>query len=44
MIHEPTEEELLKAADIVKASGQPDGGLVLTGDKALLFHPRRTPS
>ncbi len=39
VIHEPTEEELLKAADIVKASGQPDGGLVLTGDKALLFHP-----
>lgn len=39
VIHEPTEEELLKASEIVKASGQPDGGLVLTGDKALLFHP-----
>lgn len=39
VIHEPTEEELLKASEIVKTSGQPDGGLVLTGDKALLFHP-----
>ncbi|WP_375737653.1 bifunctional lysylphosphatidylglycerol flippase/synthetase MprF [Pseudomonas boanensis] len=39
-IHEPTEEELLRAAAVVKASNQPDGGLVLTGDKALLFHPQ----
>lgn len=39
VIHEPTEEELLKAARIVRGSAQPDGGLVLTGDKALLFHP-----
>lgn len=39
VIHEPTEDELLKAAKIVKSSEQPDGGLVLTGDKALLFNP-----
>ena len=35
----PNAEELAKAAEIVNASDQPDGGLVLTGDKALLLHP-----
>lgn len=35
----PTDAELAKAAEIVNASDQPDGGLVLTGDKALLLHP-----
>ncbi|WP_103103033.1 bifunctional lysylphosphatidylglycerol flippase/synthetase MprF [Pseudomonas sp. LFM046] len=39
-IHEPTEEELQNAAKVVWKSDQPDGGLVLTGDKALLFHPQ----
>ena len=39
-IHEPTEEELQRAAEVLRSSDQPDGGLVLTGDKALLFHPR----
>lgn len=35
----PDAEELAKAAEIVKASAQPDGGLALTGDKAILLHP-----
>ncbi|HEX8592256.1 MAG TPA: bifunctional lysylphosphatidylglycerol flippase/synthetase MprF [Pseudomonas sp.] len=35
----PDAEELAKAAEIVNASSQPDGGLVLTGDKAILLHP-----
>src|SRR5471030_2053736 len=35
----PDAEELAKAAEIVNASDQPDGGLVLTGDKAILLHP-----
>lgn len=39
VIHLPTREELDKAAKILMASSQPDGGLALTGDKALLFHP-----
>lgn len=39
-IHEPTSEELQRAAEVVRSSDQPDGGLVLTGDKALLFHPQ----
>ncbi len=39
VIHLPTAEELDKAAKILMASSQPDGGLALTGDKALLFHP-----
>ena len=39
VIHLPTSEELDKAAKILMASSQPDGGLALTGDKALLFHP-----
>ncbi|MGE8411999.1 MAG: bifunctional lysylphosphatidylglycerol flippase/synthetase MprF [Pseudomonas sp.] len=39
VIHLPTAEELDKAARILMASSQPDGGLALTGDKALLFHP-----
>ena len=38
-IHLPTEEEIQRAAQILKRSEQPDGGLALTGDKALLFHP-----
>uniref|UniRef100_UPI00313D7256 bifunctional lysylphosphatidylglycerol flippase/synthetase MprF n=1 Tax=Pseudomonas sp. OTU5201 TaxID=3043850 RepID=UPI00313D7256 len=38
-IHEPTKEELLHAVEVIRNSDQPDGGLVLTGDKALLFHP-----
>ncbi|WP_409259061.1 bifunctional lysylphosphatidylglycerol flippase/synthetase MprF [Pseudomonas saponiphila] len=39
VIHLPTRDELDKAAQILMASSQPDGGLALTGDKALLFHP-----
>jgi phosphatidylglycerol lysyltransferase len=35
----PDEAQLAKAAEIIKASNQPDGGLVLTGDKAVLLHP-----
>lgn len=35
----PSSEELDRAAQIVKASDQADGGLALTGDKALLVHP-----
>ena len=38
-IHEPTPEELDRAAAILARSEQPDGGLALSGDKALLFHP-----
>jgi phosphatidylglycerol lysyltransferase len=38
-IHLPDREELNRAAQIIKQSHQPDGGLALTGDKALLFHP-----
>lgn len=38
-IHEPTPEELGRAAAILARSEQPDGGLALSGDKALLFHP-----
>ncbi|PZP25729.1 bifunctional lysylphosphatidylglycerol flippase/synthetase MprF [Pseudomonas kuykendallii] len=38
-ILEPDEAELQRALAIIKASDQPDGGLVLTGDKAILFHP-----
>ncbi|MCU1716722.1 bifunctional lysylphosphatidylglycerol flippase/synthetase MprF [Pseudomonas sp. 5P_3.1_Bac2] len=39
VIETVTEEQLEQARDIVKASNQPDGGLVLTSDKALLFNP-----
>lgn len=39
VIHLPDEAELLRANAILLASDQPDGGLALTGDKALLFHP-----
>jgi phosphatidylglycerol lysyltransferase len=39
MIHLPPEQELDRANRILQASDQPDGGLALTGDKALLFHP-----
>lgn len=39
VIHLPTEEELQRAKRILLDSDQPDGGLALTGDKALLFHP-----
>ncbi|WP_426141360.1 bifunctional lysylphosphatidylglycerol flippase/synthetase MprF [Pseudomonas sp. DWP3-1-2] len=35
----PDAAELAKAAEILNASSQPDGGLVLTGDKAILLHP-----
>ncbi|MDR0209837.1 MAG: bifunctional lysylphosphatidylglycerol flippase/synthetase MprF [Pseudomonas putida] len=39
VIHLPNDEELHRAKGILMASDQPDGGLALTGDKALLFHP-----
>jgi phosphatidylglycerol lysyltransferase len=39
VIHLPTSDELDRATKILMASAQPDGGLALTGDKALLFHP-----
>nr|WP_323115191.1 bifunctional lysylphosphatidylglycerol flippase/synthetase MprF [Pseudomonas guariconensis] len=39
VIHLPNDEELQRAKDILMTSDQPDGGLALTGDKALLFHP-----
>ncbi|MBB3240737.1 phosphatidylglycerol lysyltransferase [Pseudomonas sp. Tn43] len=39
VIHLPTPDELDRAVKILMASSQPDGGLALTGDKALLFHP-----
>ncbi|MEK2608537.1 bifunctional lysylphosphatidylglycerol flippase/synthetase MprF [Pseudomonas shirazensis] len=39
VIHLPTADELERARQILLASDQPDGGLALTGDKALLFHP-----
>ncbi|BBT38991.1 bifunctional lysylphosphatidylglycerol flippase/synthetase MprF [Pseudomonas putida] len=39
VIHLPNDEELHQAKGILMASDQPDGGLALTGDKALLFHP-----
>lgn len=39
VIHLPTNDELQRANRILLASDQPDGGLALTGDKALLFHP-----
>lgn len=39
VIHLPNEAELQRANRILLASDQPDGGLALTGDKALLFHP-----
>lgn len=39
VIHLPDAGELEKAAKIILASDQPDGGLALTGDKTLLFHP-----
>ncbi len=39
VIHLPDATELEKAEKILLASDQPDGGLALTGDKALLFHP-----
>nr|WP_166359931.1 bifunctional lysylphosphatidylglycerol flippase/synthetase MprF [Pseudomonas akapageensis] len=39
VIHLPNSEELEKAVKVLQASDQPDGGLALTGDKALLFHP-----
>ena len=39
VIHLPNAEELQRASRILQASDQPDGGLALTGDKALLFHP-----
>ncbi|KJK00614.1 membrane protein [Pseudomonas sp. 21] len=37
-IHAPTREDLDTAAGILANSAQPDGGLALSGDKALLFH------
>jgi phosphatidylglycerol lysyltransferase len=37
-IQRPGEEERQRAFAVVKASSQPDGGLVMTGDKAVLFH------
>ena len=40
VIHLPTADELQRASTILMASHQPDGGLALTGDKALLFHPK----
>ncbi|MDD1954400.1 bifunctional lysylphosphatidylglycerol flippase/synthetase MprF [Pseudomonas sp. 8209] len=39
-IHLPTGDELQRANRILQSSDQPDGGLALTGDKALLFHPQ----
>ncbi|WP_339476130.1 MULTISPECIES: bifunctional lysylphosphatidylglycerol flippase/synthetase MprF [unclassified Pseudomonas] len=39
MIQLPTAQELERAKPILMTSSQPDGGLALTGDKALLFHP-----
>ncbi|MBT2295510.1 bifunctional lysylphosphatidylglycerol flippase/synthetase MprF [Pseudomonas fluorescens] len=39
VIQLPAAEELERAKKILMASSQPDGGLALTGDKALLFHP-----
>ncbi|MCW2267742.1 Phosphatidylglycerol lysyltransferase [compost metagenome] len=39
VIHLPNVDELQRASRILQASDQPDGGLALTGDKALLFHP-----
>ncbi|MCH4871571.1 bifunctional lysylphosphatidylglycerol flippase/synthetase MprF [Pseudomonas sp. TMW22091] len=39
VIHLPDAGELEKAAKIILTSDQPDGGLALTGDKTLLFHP-----
>ena len=41
-IHAPTEDELTQAARIIQHSDQADGGLALTGDKALLFHADNT--
>lgn len=35
----PDGEMLARARTIVEASRQPEGGLALSGDKALLFHP-----
>lgn len=35
----PDGETLARARTIVEASRQPEGGLALSGDKALLFHP-----
>ncbi|MEH3023450.1 MAG: bifunctional lysylphosphatidylglycerol flippase/synthetase MprF [Pseudomonas oryzihabitans] len=37
-IEAPSAEDLQRAFAIVRKSSQPDGGLVMTGDKALLFH------
>lgn len=39
VIHLPNAAELQRAKSILLASDQPDGGLALTADKALLFHP-----
>jgi phosphatidylglycerol lysyltransferase len=39
VIHLPDDEEIQRANRILQVSDQPDGGLALTGDKALLFHP-----
>jgi phosphatidylglycerol lysyltransferase len=39
VIHLPDDEEIQRANRILQAGDQPDGGLALTGDKALLFHP-----
>lgn len=38
VLQKPGKEELERAFAIVRASNQPDGGLVMSGDKALLFH------
>lgn len=35
----PDAETLRQAAQIIQHSDQPDGGLALTGDKALMMHP-----
>lgn len=39
-IRRPDAAQLKRALAIVKASDQPDAGLVMTGDKALLFHDK----
>jgi len=39
VIHLPDDGEIQRANRILQACDQPDGGLALTGDKALLFHP-----
>lgn len=38
----PSKGELEEALDIVKRSSQPEGGLVMSGDKALMFNDARS--